>query len=63
MYTYHHKCPVCGNHFFVRPFEQCPICEWVNDEVQEEIPDLPRCGNHMSLDEAKKAYAEGIEIY
>ncbi len=57
-----HLCPVCKNHNFTEPFEDCPICNWANDIIQEEQPDLKNCGNFMSLNEAKKAYDEGRGI-
>ncbi len=51
-----HKCPVCGQYDFVRPFEDCPVCSWCNDVVQEEHPDWENCANTMSLNMAKEAY-------
>ena len=54
--------PVCGKYEFKEPFEDCPICNWENDNVQTEFPDWAGCGNIMSLNEARKAYAEGREI-
>ncbi len=62
MVLFPHLCPVCKKHNFTEPFEDCPICNWANDVVQEEQPDLQHCGNFMSLNEAKKAYDEGREI-
>ncbi len=53
-----HKCPVCGKYDFVRPFEDCPVCDWCNDVVQEEHPDWERCANSMSLNLAKAAYSK-----
>lgn len=55
-------CPVCGKYEFKEPFEDCPICNWTNDIVQADYPDWAGCGNIMSLNEARKAYAEGREI-
>ena len=55
-------CPVCGKHLFTEPMEECPICNWGNDIVQEDNPDWKGCFNFMSLKEAKKAYKEGKEI-
>lgn len=56
-------CPVCGKHKFSEPFEKCPICNWENDYVQENNPDWRNGANEMSLEEAKRVYAEGGEIY
>ena len=58
-----HLCPVCKKHDFTEPFEDCPVCGWCNDVVQEGKPDWKKCGNFMSLNEAKQAYKEGKEIY
>lgn len=57
------KCPVCGKHIFTEWDETCPICNWTYSFIQEEFPDDKKCENVMSLNEARKAYAEGREIY
>ena len=56
-------CPVCGKYEFKEPFEDCPICNWENDNVQTEFPDWAGCGNIMSLNEARKAYAEAERLF
>jgi len=58
-----HLCPVCKKYNFTEPFEDCPICGWCNDVVQETNPDWGGCGNCLSFNEAKQAYKEGKEIY
>lgn len=63
MVVFPHLCPVCKKYSFVEPFEECPVCNWVFDSVQEMEPDLKKCGNYMSFNEAKQAYEEGKEIY
>lgn len=55
-------CPVCGKHEFSDAFEKCPVCNWENDYVQESNPEWANCANEMSLNDARKAYAEGREI-
>ncbi len=57
-----HQCPICKKHNFTAPFEDCPICNWCNDVVQEENPTWYGCGNIMSFNEAKEAYKNGKEI-
>ena len=57
-----HLCPVCKKYSFIEPFEECPVCNWAFDIVQEEEPDLKNCGNIMSFNEAKEAYQTGKEI-
>ena len=60
---YEHMCPVCNKHIFKQRFINCPICNWCNEELQEEHPDVGKMDNIMSLNEAKQAYKEGKEIY
>lgn len=49
-------CPVCGN--LVGVYDICDKCNWQNTG-ETNIDGGP---NHMTLEEAKKAYAEGREI-
>ena len=62
--TRSHICPVCGKFEF--PFQDsfafCEVCGWQDDWYQEAHPDVDCCANIMSLNEARKAYAEGREI-
>jgi hypothetical protein len=55
------KCPVCGEYEFEEDndFDICPVCHWENDGVQLDDPDFEGGANDMSLNQAKKAYAEG----
>ena len=41
----------------------CEVCEWANDYAQAADPDFKHGENHMSLNEARKAYREGKKIY
>lgn len=58
------KCPVCGEYTFEEEnnFEICAVCGWENDGIQKDDPDEKDCANRMSLNEAKKAWAEGRPI-
>ncbi len=56
-------CPVCGKYMFKEPFEECPVCGWVNDIVQADYPDWAGCGNFMSLNQCRRAYKEGKNFY
>lgn len=49
-------CPVCGHE--VMDFDICDVCGWQNTGINN-VDGGP---NHMTLEEAKKAYAEGREI-
>ncbi|MCC8131473.1 MAG: hypothetical protein LUC38_02815 [Oscillospiraceae bacterium] len=59
-----HLCPVCGKYEFKEKdsFDDCPVCGWEDDMYQEEYPDEDACGNRMSLNQARKAWAEGRPI-
>ena len=57
-----HLCSVCDKHLFQEPFEDCPICNWKNDIVQEEHPDWGGCANVMSLNNTREAHKVGKEI-
>lgn len=53
-------CPVCGYRTFevVGDWDVCPVCGWVSDPVQEAMPDDPTGGNGISLNDARKNFAE-----
>lgn len=59
-----HKCPVCGQYEFEEfgSFDICEVCGWEDDAYQEKYPDEDCCANQMSLNEARKAWAEGRKI-
>lgn len=58
------KCPVCGEYEFEceNNFEICEVCGWENDGLQMDDPDERDCANEMSLNEARKAWAEGRRV-
>ena len=53
-------CPVCGNYSFEEKgaYEICPICGWEDDPVQRREPDFEGGANTLSLNEARRKYAE-----
>ena len=57
-------CPCCHKYEFseVGSYEICPVCNWEDDPVQEEDPSYGGGANVMSLNEARKAYAEGRKV-
>lgn len=55
-------CPVCGKGKLTYDGDVCPVCNWFHDIYQEKRPDEDCGENHMSLNEAKKAWAEGRPI-
>ena len=56
------KCPVCGKTDLYEDGDVCDICGWFHDIVQEAYPDEEECENRMSLNQARKAFAEGRQI-
>ncbi|EQA0898450.1 hypothetical protein A6C84_004098 [Escherichia coli] len=57
-------CPCCRKYAFSGhgSYEICPLCNWEDDPVQEEEPNYGGGANVMSLNEARKAYAEGRKV-
>lgn len=55
-----HKCPVCGEFEFeeYNSLEICEVCGWQDDAVQEAAPNSAIGANHMSLNQAKKAFRQ-----
>ena len=59
-----HLCPVCKKHTFPEwhSCDTCPVCGWEDDAVQTLNPDRAGYDNHMSLNQAREAYAKGEEV-
>jgi hypothetical protein len=58
-------CACCGQKTLdpnVKFFDVCPVCGWEDDPIQNKHPDDDGGANHISLNEAKKAYAEGKDL-
>lgn len=58
------KCPVCGKYEFEQEdnYEICEVCGWENEKYQLNHPDEENCANQMSLNQARKAWAEGRPV-
>jgi ribosomal protein L32 len=54
-----HKCPVCGEYIFPDSLSHdiCSVCGWEDDGSEDE-PDVAQGANGVSLNEAKKIFAE-----
>lgn len=54
-------CPCCENFNLeeVGEYEMCENCGWFDDPLQRSDPDYTGGRNKASLNQAKKAYAEG----
>lgn len=54
-------CPVCGNLILVDNIgngEKCTKCTWIKSSFNEEFPERVICPNLISLNKAKKLFAE-----
>ena len=53
-----HICPVCKQFKFpyYTSYETCPICGWIDDRIQEELPDSNYGTNKVSLNSAITAW-------
>jgi len=51
-------CPVCNHRTFetLGAWDNCPVCGWNSDPMQEAMPDEPIGGNGVSLTDARKNY-------
>lgn len=60
-----HKCLCCGEGIVNgnQLYDICGICGWEDDPVQAANPDFDGGANKMSLNEARKAWKEGMQIY
>lgn len=58
---YKRNCEVCGKTIYVDIYKQgeCPYCGWWNCFLNEENPNSLAMPNTISLNKAKKLYAEG----
>ena len=59
-----YQCPCCEQYTLVRPddFDVCPVCNWEDDNYQKKYPDYGGGANDMSLNQARKAFAEGRKV-
>lgn len=62
-FIYGRRICACCEKSVVEFFDVCDVCGWQNDLLQNKKADYKGGSNQMSLNEAKKAYAEGREIY
>jgi hypothetical protein len=53
-------CPICGYHTFeiVGDWDNCSVCGWNSDPVQEAMHDDPTGANGISLNEARRNYEQ-----
>ncbi len=56
------KCPCCGYLTLTEEppgtFEICEVCGWQDDNVQAEDPSYRGGPNHVSLEEARRNFAQ-----
>lgn len=58
-------CPVCGEYTFEveDDFDICPVCGWENESLQYQNPDYKGGANGVSLNEARKMWANGQRVW
>ena len=57
------KCPICGNtEGLEEEYDVCHKCGWEIDYIQQKDPDLAGGANHMSVNQAREAYAKGEPV-
>ena len=56
------KAVKCGQTELVDDGDVCDVCKWFHDRYQEEFPDEEDCENHMSLNQAREAWAAGKQV-
>lgn len=62
-FIYGRQMCACCNSAEVDFYGICDVCGWQNDLLQNKKADYKGGANEMSLNEAKKAYEEGKEIF
>lgn len=56
-------CNCCGR-AWVGAFDECPVCGWTDDFVQERYPNMANMANNTrSLNKARKDWKEGKSLY
>ena len=57
------KCPVCGAKYDGDTLvDSCPYCDWIYDFTEDE-PSVKSGANPISLEEARKNFAKGLNIW
>ena len=57
------KCPVCGAEYNGDTLvDSCPYCDWIYD-FTEDYPSVKSGANPISLEEARKNFAKGLNIW
>lgn len=59
------ECACCGQKTLddsVKYFDYCPVCGWQDDPIQNKKPDYDGGANYISLNEARKVFAEGRDL-
>lgn len=59
-----YRCPCCFCETFDEPpgntYLICPVCNWEDDKVQLNNPDMAGGANKQSLNEARRTYLERL---
>lgn len=54
-------CPCCGK-ISIEEYEICPVCNWENDPIQFDHPDMKGGANILSLNEARRRFLKKVHI-
>jgi len=61
------KCPCCLNYTLTEKppgtYAICSMCNWEDDSVQYDDPNYKGGANEMSLNEAKRVFANGGKVF
>lgn len=58
-----HLCPLCQKYYFEKKDDYCycNVCNWCNEAMQEDEPDLIGI-NNISLNIAREKYKKGLSL-
>lgn len=63
-YNHKIKCYICGTEFMGSDSDECPYCYWGYTGIEAlNDPNEKDAYNLMSIEEAKKRFASGTDIY
>ena len=56
------KCPICGEEFNGGVFDNCPICDWCYQGIENELNENDYDElNHTSIKNAKENFKNGLD--
>lgn len=63
--SYNVKCAICGAKFNGGMYEDaCPVCDWLYTGEEKEMEPTDVCRfNHISINQAKQNFKNGLDIW